>query len=86
MARNQKLCFFLLPLLHFCTNFSTSFATKSAPAPAPDVTKPAPHSAPAPAPERGGIVIGTLAGTGMLAFGGFMYRTRRNNIRRARLG
>ncbi|OAY45896.1 hypothetical protein MANES_07G101000v8 [Manihot esculenta] len=104
-------------------------APGSAPAPTPDVPKPAPHSAPAPSPnttnvhppppppppvvlppppsdsplpsfetgqekgsssklsggQKAGIVIGTLAGTGILAFGGCIYMKRRNNVNRARL-
>ncbi|XP_048232202.1 protein TRACHEARY ELEMENT DIFFERENTIATION-RELATED 7A-like [Ricinus communis] len=36
--------------------------------------------------QKAGITIGTLAGAGLLVFGGMIYKKRRSNIRRARFG
>jgi len=36
--------------------------------------------------QKAGIAIGVLAGTGLIVFGGLVYKKRRSNIRRARFG
>ncbi|XP_048326724.1 uncharacterized protein LOC125421560 [Ziziphus jujuba] len=36
--------------------------------------------------QKAGIVIGVLLGTGLLVFGGLVYKKRRHNIRRSRFG
>lgn len=66
----------------------------------PRVPPPAPSIWPPPQPMKGepkssgglnggqkaGIAIGVLAGTGLIVFGGLVYKKRRHNIRRSRFG
>ncbi|XP_020539618.1 probable inactive serine/threonine-protein kinase slob2 [Jatropha curcas] len=56
------------------------------PPPSPSNAEPAQGKDGLSGGQKAGIVIGTLAGSGLLVFGGMIYKKRRSNIRRARFG
>ncbi|WCJ19334.1 hypothetical protein M5689_001630 [Euphorbia peplus] len=71
-------------------------STQDPPSP-PGTWSPAPSNVPPPPSgksgssgglkggQKAGIVMGTLAGAGLLVFGGMIYKTRRSNMKRERL-
>ncbi|VVA12251.1 PREDICTED: classical arabinogalactan [Prunus dulcis] len=99
MATRLHLCSYSVIVLVLFVNFVTSYNHISlSPGGAPAPYEPPPPPPPPPPTnkkgssgglsggQKAGIVFGVLIGAGLIGFGGFVYKKRKDNMRRGRFG